>query len=384
MRQPIVSRVILVFLASLLASSCRNPDSRHESERRQIVLSASQVHDGWYFAAGDQIIIDGTINGDAYLAAGTVDMNGSINGDLIIAGGQLNIGGTVSDDIRGAGGVVRLSGRTGKNVTVAGGSIVVTREAEVGKNLLAAGGDISIRGTVGQEAKLAGGNATITGTIKGNLGAAVGQMTVHEGATIGGDLAVMTEDSTHIKIAQGAVRGKTQISIEGAKASRHFLGMTGGAIWFKALFLLSLIATALVLAFLAPTQLAETGLTIRERPGASALWGFLVLVLAPVVTIILFITIIGVPLGLFLLFLYLWYMYLSQLALGAAVGHMILGINAKHGWRLFGAIALGIVIVQLLTFIPYVKILVIIAGYIFGMGALSIITKDELESHRTH
>ena len=384
MKPSLAARVFIAFLVSLFAFACNTPDTHRASERKQVILPAGQVHDGWYFAAGDQVIIEGTINGDAYVGAGTVDINGTINGDLIVAGGQVNIGGTVSDDIRGAAGVVRLSGHTGKNVTVTGGSVIITKEAEIGKNLLAAGGDISIRGTIKQEAMIAAGNVTVTGSIKGNVQAATGQMSVHEGAMIGGNLHVTTRDTADVRIVPGTVLGKTQISLEASEAAKRFAGLTEGAVWFKILFLLSLIATTLLLAFLFPAQLAETGLTVLDRPGASALWGLLVLLVAPLVMIILFITIVGAPLGLFLLFLYLWYIYLSQLVLGAALGLRMLGSEGKRGWRLFGTIALGVLIVQIVTFIPYVKTLVIIAGMIFGLGALSIVTKDEVESHRGH
>jgi len=373
---------MLAVLGALLSLSFRTADTRQTSGERQIVLPAGQVHEGWYFAGGNQVIIDGTINGDAYVAAGTIDINGTINGDLIIAGGQLNSGGTVTDAIRGAGGIVRLSGRVGKNVTVAGGAVVITKEAEIAKNLLAAGGDIQIRGTVGQEARLGAGNITVRGSVKGNLDAATGRMSVHEGAQIGGDLTVMTKDTLLVNVAQGTVHGKTSVMMQGAELKSHCLGMTKGSLWFKVLFILSLFATALVLAFFLPSQLAETGLLILDRPGASALWGFLVLIVVPVAVLILCISVIGIPLGLFLLLLYLWFMYLSQLALGVALAHKIRRVDGKHGWSLFGAVALGLLIVGLLMFIPYVKTIIVIAGMIFGVGTLSIISKEELVSHR--
>jgi hypothetical protein len=382
MKKPTARQLMLAVLVALLTLSFRTTDTRGTSGERQVILPAGQVHEGWYFAGGDQIIIDGTINGDAYIAGGTIDVNGTINGDLIIAGGQLNIGGTVSDDIRGAGGVVRLSGRVGKNVTVAGGTVVITKEAEIAKNLLAAGGDVQLRGTVGQEAKLGAGTVTLMGSVKGSLDAAAERMSVHEGAMVGGDLTVMTKDTLLVTVAPGTVHGKTSVMMREAEMKSHFLGMTTAALWFKALFIISLFATALLLAFILPSQLAETGLLILERPGASALWGFLVLIIVPVVVLILCITVIGMPLGLFLLLLYLWFMYLSQLAFGVALAHKLLGVDGKHGWSLFGTVALGLLLVGLLMFIPYVKTIVMIAGMIFGVGTLSIICKEELASHR--
>ena len=380
------STLLLVLVAAVVAAtspSCRQGDGHRSDKTRQIVLPAGEVHEGWYFAAGDQVTIDGTINGDAYVAGGTVDIGGTINGDLIVAGGQVTITGTVSDDIRGAGGAVRIGGHTGKNVTVAGGSVVIAREAIIGENLLAAGGDIQLRGSVGEEAKLAAGSVTLTGFVKGNVEAGVDQLTTLPGALVGGNLTVLAKDSTRISIAEGTVHGKATISYPEARMKHHFLGLSSGALWFKVLLTLSLLLTALALTFLFPNQLAAIGTKIVARPGQSALGGILVLIIAPFLMLILFLSVVGIPLGLLLLCFYLWFLYLSQLALGTVVGYKLFSFDGRHGWRLLGPIALGIVIVQLFTFIPYVSVLIVLAGLIFGVGALSLITKDEYELHRT-
>ncbi len=383
MKLPTILFITLTVVVAVMGPSCQQYDRGRTTGLKQTVMPAGEVHEGWYFAAGDQVTIDGTINGDAYVAGAIVEVGGTINGDLIVAGGQVTISGTVSDDIRGAGGVVRVSGRTGKNVTVAGGSVVIAKEAEIGKNLLAAGGDIQVRGSVAEEAKLAAGTIGVTGSIKGNVSAATDELSTYPGASIGGNLSVMSGDSTHIHVALGTVHGKTEISGPEAHVRKHFLGMTPGGFWFKVLFTLSLFLTALVLAFLFPQQLTGVGTTILGRPGASALWGILIIILAPVVMLILLCTVIGVPLALFLLFIYLWYLYLSQLALGVVVGHRILGADGKHGWRLVGVVCLGILIVRILAFIPYIATLIVLGGMLFGVGALALITKDEFELHRT-
>ena len=381
MKPKTIAHFTLLALAALLASSCRTHDGNRSWERRQIILPSGQVHEGWYFGAGDRVTIDGTVNGDAYVAGAIVEVTGTINGDLIAAGGQVTITGTVTDDIRAAGGSVRLSGHTGKNVTVGGGAVVISKEAEIGKNLLAGGGDLQIRGTVGEETKLAAGAISISGTMKGNVEAGADEFSTTPGASIGCDLKVATKDSTRVNIAQGTVHGKTEILLPEARMRGHALGMHWGNLWFKLLFTLSLLLTALILTFLLPNQLMSIGTTIMGRPGASALWGLLVIILGPLAVLILCVTLVGLPLGLLLLCVYFWYLYLSQLALGTVLGYKLFGFDGRHGWRLFGPVALGIVIVQILASIPYLCILIVLAGMLFGVGALTLITKEEYELH---
>jgi hypothetical protein len=107
------------------------------------------------------------------------------------------------------------------------------------------------------------------------------------------------------------------------------------------------------------------------------------LIVAPIVIVILCITLVGIPLGLFLLFLYAWLLYLSQLSLGVALSYRMLGFQDKHGWRLFGPIALGLLMVDVLMFVPYVRPLLILVGIVFGCGALSIIIRDRIARLRT-
>ena len=61
-------RGMLLIVSSVCLMSCGN--DRHE--QRRVLLPAGEVHEGWYFAAGERVVIQGTVNGDAYVAGGNV------------------------------------------------------------------------------------------------------------------------------------------------------------------------------------------------------------------------------------------------------------------------------------------------------------------------
>jgi hypothetical protein len=359
-----------VFLAAVLVSCSGRPGREETRELRRVVLPAGEVHDGWYFAAGDQVVIEGTVNGDVYAAGGTVTVDGTINGDLLLAGGNVSVGGTVTDDIRGGGGSVILSGKTGKNVSAAGGSVTVTKGAEIGGGLLVAAGALQHGGTILKDAMIASGDGVLTGTVAGNARYAGGRLQVFPGAVVGGDLDVLVERAEDAVIADGAVKGRVSVSVGEERPEPGILGMTPFRLWVKVLWALSLLATALVAALLLPGRLAGTAVNIVRRPGRSVLWGVIGLLALPILSFLLLITLLGAPLGLFVLTVTLWFLYLSQLALGAAVGHLVLGTDGKTGWSLFLAVALGILITQALTFVPYLGTVVVIAGLVFGLGAI--------------
>jgi hypothetical protein len=159
--------------------------------------------------------------------------------------------------------------------------------------------------------------------------------------------------------------------------------VTKGRLAVRVIFFLSLIASALVFSFLFPRQLASVGTVINGRPGESVLVGLAALLLVPLITLVLFLTVIGIPLGIFL-FLYLcWLAFLSQMSLGIYLGYRVLGFDGRTGWGLFGPVALGILAVFICTFIPFVNVVIILAGLVLGVGALVIVTQEQFLILRT-
>ena len=373
--------LLSMFLAVVLIS-CRGGDYSEERKVKRVFLAANEVHEGWYFAAGDQVVIEGTVNGDAYVAGGVVEVNGTINGDLLVAGGQITIDGNVSDDIRAAGGSLRFNGKVGKNISSAGGAIVTGKSAAIGGSVLAACGTFQAGGTIAREAKVAAGDMSVSGTINGNVDFGGDNFSLLPGAKIGGNLHALVREKEHVEITEGKVLGKVDIVERGMRPHRHILGFRPWFFWSKILWAFSLLLTGLVLIFVFPKQLVEIGTTINQHPGKSFLWGVVGLILIPIASVILLVTIIGIPLGLLLMTMFLWIAYLTQLSLGVFLGHRLFGIEGKTRWNVFWVFAVGLLIVQALTFVPYVRPLVFLAGLIFGFGAILLLLKSEFQLHR--
>ena len=89
MKPRIVLNIVTIILAAALLPACKEGG---EKTHRKVILPVGEVHEGWYFAAGDEVLLEGTVNGDVYAAGGMVEIDGTINGDLIVAGGQVNVG----------------------------------------------------------------------------------------------------------------------------------------------------------------------------------------------------------------------------------------------------------------------------------------------------
>jgi hypothetical protein len=135
-----------------------------------------------------------------------------------------------------------------------------------------------------------------------------------------------------------------------------------------------LVVLAAVWLAMAPVYSARFGVTLRERPGLSIVLGFVWLVCVPVLTLLLLLTVIGIPLALFVAALYLALLPLAYVAAAVGVGDWALTRwQATHaatsGWRV-GAAALALVLLTALSHVPWLGALLAFAVLLAGLGAL--------------
>lgn len=369
-----------LFVTALFAASCSKVEWRSGDGDKRVHLQSGETHEGWYFAAGNRVVIDGTVNGDAYVAGGRVTMNGKINGDLIVAGGDVDIEGPVSEHIRVAGGTVNINDTVGKDITVAGGTLIIGKDAVITGNVLSAGGTTKIHGTVLKSVKAASGDMEILGSVTGDVDFAGGTLNVTHAGAIGGNLhAYVKKSHENVTLADSAVRGDVTVEIDMKKSGESCGNNCCGRVWGGVFWFLSLLVSGLVLLLIAPVTFGKVGESILKRPGHTLLWGLVMLVMIPVVSVMLMITILGIPVAFLLLMLYVVLLYCSQLALGIAVGRRLMGMEGKRGFHLFLAFAVGLAIVCALELIPIVRPILIIAGFIIGTGAI-ILTINEMRT----
>ena len=100
--------------------------------------------------------------------------------------------------------------------------------------------------------------------------------------------------------------------------------------------------------------------------------GLVLLVVVPLVSIFVMVTIIGLPLGFIGLAVYILFAYLANSVTGGVLGHLLAEKLFKQPkMHIFLQYALGIVLIELLTLIPYVGSLIGAISVCFGFGYLA-------------
>jgi len=320
------------------------------------------------YLAGGQVQVLAEVEGDVVAAGGQVRVEQQVTGDALLAGGSVEVRSDVLDDIRAAGGEVTVAGSVGGDAILAGGRIRLTAEAIVGERAWLAGGDVEVAGRVGQELRVGAGNVNISGTVEGDVELAARQITILPTVRIEGNLTYRSPEPANIA-PQAQISGTiTHVPVE-AEAGLIRLAEP----IFRGIFLLSLLLAGIVLIALFPSFSVAAARIVGSDPWRSLGLGLALLVTTPIAAGLLLATVIGIPLGLVTLALY----FVTLLA-GFLTGILFLGdlgvrrlcpgTEPSTGWKI-GALAIALVALWLLQFLPLIGGLIPFLALLFGLGA---------------
>jgi hypothetical protein len=341
---------------------------------KNVTLSKDAVVNENYFAAGNAVTVSGTVNGDSYIAGGSVTIDGTMNGDVFVAGGTLNIMGTVTGDLRIAGGQVTVSGIVDGNITALGGNVTVVSTATVGKSLVLLGGQMNIMAPVTTGMVLAGGQITVSNKVGGNVLAAAGTLVLTPNARITGNLNYYSENKALI---QPGSKVTGRVNFHKQKYTHDIQTKTrlaesasrGAGLFFKIYHLIASFIIGALFIYFMPKFMRKATDEMHAKLLRSAGMGFLILVVTPVLILVLFATIIGIPIALFTLFGFMVYLYVAHIFAGLYVGEKFFGFLKTKQSSYFSLFA-GLFILALLTSVPFFGWMVGLAATLIGMGAL--------------
>jgi hypothetical protein len=109
---------------------------------------------------------------------------------------------------------------------------------------------------------------------------------------------------------------------------------------------------------------------IIKKPFITGLIGFAVLITAPIAFFVIMITIVGMPLAMVALFVYIVAMIIASLYPSAILGKLLLEkVFKKMNTNLFIQMILGVTLLGLITIIPVAGWVVAFAAFCMGIGA---------------
>ncbi|MGI9098311.1 MAG: hypothetical protein ACR2H2_07430 [Solirubrobacteraceae bacterium] len=235
---------------------------------------------------------------------------------------------------------------------------VVVGANETTDDVIVADGDVTVRvrGTVDGDIVVADGDATIRGRVTGNVVTLAGRAILARGARVEGDVVYADKDP---RVASGARVGGDVKKLEA--------GDIGTAVrigvWIAVT--VSMLVLGILLLLLFPKAADAVARAAQARTLRAALVGLLAFFVIPVLGFVVLFTVVGIPLGVGLLLVWLPLYGLAYTTSAFVIGRLI---SAK-GARIL-AFLIGLVILRLLALVPFAGELVWFLATVFGLGAL--------------
>lgn len=251
-------------------------------------------------------------------------------------------------------------------------------QADTAEAIIAIGGDVTVAGTVTDTVVAVGGDVDLRPTATVGSGGSAddtsivlvgGTLTRASGATVQGQVSNVSGGWA----GDLGVRGVVD-AWQSPFSGLSLLGWLGGTI-------LSLLGAILIVALL-PRQVVAVRDRVRSRFWPSLGWGALsLIVIVPVVTVLLIITIIGLLAVLPWLFVVVATLVMGAIGLSVLIGNVILPRLNYRGESLMLAAVVGVVVLRLIALIPIAGGIVNAVAWIVGFGA-AILALRSWQRHR--
>ena len=306
---------------------------------------------------------------DVYAMGESVNLSGTAEGDILALGRDVTINESeVKGSIRCAGSTLNILATSVKNITVAGATITV-KEGTNAKGVYIAGGSINFLGNA-EDLYVAGEDVTIDGTITGDIKVDCRQLTIGENAKIEGTIKVKGEkepiilgDFDSSKINFEKVASSSSDSIK----PKFSIGST-------IIKIISSILIALLLVLICRRHLEKTTELVTKKAWLPLVIGFCTLIVLPIVALLTFITIVGIPIGVLSLIIYGIVIYLAPIITAIVLGKIFIKkINIY-----LSSIA-AVVVLRLLLMIPILGVILTFACIFLALGAFVLEIIDRMK-----
>jgi cytoskeletal protein CcmA (bactofilin family) len=310
-----------------------------KNDSSDIVSLNQDVNDN-YFGAGNQIESNAKIDGDAFLFGNLINFKGSTLNNFFAGGQSINILGNIN-----------------KDVFVGGGNVIIDKNSVINGNVYIGSSSLTVDGTIKGNLIVGGTDLIINGAVGGDVKAYVDNIQLGSTSNISNNISYTSKNDISIK--SGAVYHDITKNIPVTKTKNN--GYSNNIY-----SLLSSLLVGILLIILLPkicNQLAEL---INSKTLQSLGWGLLTLILTPILIIISFLIIIGVPVALILIGIYFLMIYLTKIFVAIAIGKKI----SNNKWSLVWSLTIGIIILFAIGFIPIISPIINFLVLLIGLGAI--------------
>jgi hypothetical protein len=260
-------------------------------------------------------------------------------------------------------------GTVGDDVLIGGGQVTLSG-AGIGGDLLIGGGVVRIDTPIEGDVVIGGGEVYLNSIINGNVKAEADLLELGPNAVIVGDFSYRSSKEVVVD-EKAQVLGVTSFEprAKDEKEGNNFTGLISFWILIKTL---SVLALALVLGLVFKVYSMNAVKSAIVSPWLNLGRGFALLIILPILSVFLFVTLIGIPFGVLSIF-----GLVIMIILASAIAPILLGsllykwMTKKEEYAIsWKTILLGVFAYTILCFIPIVGWIAIVALFLASLGAV--------------
>lgn len=369
---------VILLAQPVFAQNTFSPINILYSENGDIITDT--VLDAFSILAGNNVNIQQNVLGTTIVIGNYVDIEGDIDGDVIALGSNITIDGSIGGNFYAAGQSISLKGEITKDAFVFGSNIILDKQSIIARDAHLFAASVSSFGDIGRDAAIFTANYSLNGDVGRNLSVSADNITISDDSVIAGDFNYQSNKEANIldgasitgEVNKYEIQQKTEeiksekeqkaAPVKAFNLLKYLLGI---------LFTLgvSLLLWAVML-LIAPKVTDKFANLLAKRPGSAAGFGAIALFLTPIALIILLFTVVGIPLSLITgaiygILLYLSF-YITAASFGIVMFKKVFGLKDLH--KNIWYILAGVLVVKLLTMLPFIGWIISLASVIFGFG----------------
>ncbi len=330
-------------------------------------LGPGETHADELWLVAGQVRIAGAAAEDLFILCDEADLPGRFHKDVWAMARAITLTGQVDDSARFiAQNVVQVDGRIESSFLALADTVSVNREAVIERDMAVMAGDVILRGHLKGRAWIQAQSVTFGGVVDGTVRVNAEDIVVMPGARIGGDLVYTSPRELVLD---------RNVVLEGQLIRREHVPAAGPWSRPSLLMQLMLFVAALVagVPFVAmfPNYSGRVVRHLRHATWKCMLMGGITLFLMPMLALFAGFTLLGLPLAALLGAAYLILLYLSKIAVGLALGSLLL---ARRGPQPFASVlsslVVGLLLLYFLAYLPMVGYIVTIVICFLGLGGM--------------
>jgi cytoskeletal protein CcmA (bactofilin family) len=360
----VVAMAGLTLAAAFAAPAANAGQVEHGSPNYTLPADQTVKTDLIVFA--DTTRIEGNVDGDLIVWSQNATVTGHVKGDVIAFTQDLRVEGPVGGNVRVFSQRLELSSTVERNVSAWVGNLSVSPGTKIGGSMILGTGDAILEGSVGGDVQAYGADFDLNGPVGGNLYIRAKDLRVGKNAVVAGTAAFHGRHPASVDAAAKFAQPLQTTIISEDYGDRY---SSLGYYWHQVLRWGAAFVFGLVFLLLAPTFFFDASNALN-RYAPSVGFGVLFLFAVPIAAILVCFTIVGLGVGISTIMIWLISMYAAQVVVGRWVGEKILGAGEPGMGPALGRLALGLLILRLISMLPYVGGWVMFLVVVWGIGGM--------------